>query len=525
MEARSSDPPPVARPPARPVAVSILSTGPATAFVSEPTEPSCFRDLNLDHIVAAATAPKPDYNLVPIFRTPLTDTADILYRQAIFRDLERPEMRATLDAFAEGMRALRANRLRIDNIRYERERQAWFLDGVLLYDEAVRGFASAFSAGELTSPGLTAFRDYLTAYAAEERFTRLASAASDLKRQLASVSYCVYLIGSHVHVGPLDDEPDFTEEILGVFAKFKEADAKDLRAKIRDSGQMNHVEARILDLVAELQPDLFGRLDAFVAANADFIDATIAAFDREVQFYLAWLDHIAPLKARGLRFCYPEVTQDKTVSAEGVFDLALASKLAEEERAVVANDFQLSGAERILVVTGPNQGGKTTFARMFGQLHYLAALGCPIPGLAAKLHLFDHLLTHFERPEMATSERSKLEDDLLRMRDILDAATGDSIVILNEIFTSTTLADAIWLSREVMTRLIDRDGLGVWVTFIDELASFSSVTVSMVGGVDPDDEAARTFRLTRRPADGLAYAMALAERRRLTYRSLRERIL
>lgn len=522
--AGSSDPPPVAVPPARPVAVSILSAGRTTAFDDNPAEPSCFRDLNLDQIVAAATAPKPDYDLVPFFRAPVSDTADILYRQAIFRDLERPEVRATLDTLAEGMRALRANRRQIDKIRYERERQAWFLDGVLLYDEAIRGFAAAFSASELTSAGLAAFRDYLAAYAEEERFTRLASAASDLKRQLASVSYCVYLIGSHVHVGSLDDEPDFTEEVLGVFAKFKEADAKDHRAKLRDGGQMNHVEARILDLVVQLQPDLFGRLDAFVAANADFIDATIAAFDREVQFYLAWLDHIAPLRAGGLAFCYPVVTPDKAVSAEGVFDLALASKLAKEERTVVANDFELNDGERILVITGPNQGGKTTFARMFGQLHYLATLGCPIPGLAANLHLFDRLLTHFERPEVATSERSKLEDDLLRMRDILSAATGESIVILNEIFTSTTLADAIWLSREVMMRLVGRDVLGVWVTFIDELASFSPATVSMVGGVDPDDDAARTFRLTRRPADGLAYAMALAERHRLTYRSLRERI-
>ncbi|WP_084798623.1 MutS-related protein [Pleomorphomonas koreensis] len=524
MEARSSDPSSVAAASAKPVAVSILSVDPATAFDSEPAEPSCFPDLNLDQIVAAATAPKPEYNLVPIFRAPLPDTTNVLYRQAIFRDIERPSVRATLDGFAGGMRALRANRQQIDKIHHERERQAWFLDGVLLYDEAVRRFAAVFSSIELASPGLVAFRDYLASYTVEERFKRLADATLDLKRQLASVSYCVYLIGSHVHVGPLDDEPDFTEEILGVFAKFKQADAKDHRAKLRDDGQMNHIEARILDLVAELNSDLFGRLDAFVAANTDFIDPTIAAFDREVQFYLAWLDHIAPFRARGLPFCYPAVMPNKEVKAEGAFDLALAAALAKEDRAVIANDFELSGDERILVITGPNQGGKTTFARMFGQLHYLAALGCPIPAVSARLHLFDSLLTHFERPEVATSERSKLEDDLLRMRDILDVATEQSIIILNEIFTSTTLADALWLSREVMTRLIERNILGVWVTFIDELASFSSATVSMVGGVDRNDDAVRTFRLTRRPADGLAYAMALAERHRLTYRSLRERI-
>ena len=506
------------------VAVSVLFADPSRGLGEEAPAPACFRDLNLDQIVAAAMAPKPDYHLVPIFHTALADIEDIRYRQAVFRDAERLEVRAALDAFAEGMQALRANRAQIDKVRYKLEQQAWFLDGVLLYDAAVRGFVEAFTAVELHSAGLGAFRDYLAAYAGSSRFTALAAAAAGLKRDLAAISYCVYLIGSHVHVAPQKSQPDFAEEVLDVFSKFKQADAKDHSVKLPDRGAMNHIEASILDLVAQLYPETFSRLDAFATVEADFMDTTIATFDREVQFYLAWLDHIAPVRRRGLPFCYPEVSDGKAVHGEAVFDVALAHKLAGQGDTVVTNDFALAGSERIVVVTGPNQGGKTTFARMLGQLHYLAGLGCPVPGRSATPHLCDRIFTHFERPEIATSERSKLEDDLLRMRDILGLATPASLVILNEIFTSTTLADAVWLSREVMTRLVDLDVLAVWVTFIDELASFGDTVVSMVGGVDPRDTALRTFQLERRPADGLAYAMALAERHRLTYRILKERI-
>jgi DNA mismatch repair ATPase MutS len=288
---------------------------------------------------------------------------------------------------------------------------------------------------------------------------------------------------------------------------------------------MNHVEERIADQVTRLFPGEFRALGDFATEHAGFIDDTVQAFDRETQFYCAYLEFIAPVKAAGLSFCYPQVSaDDKQTEVEAAFDLALARKLASDGGAVVGNDFRLSGPERIFVVTGPNHGGKTTFARMAGQLHYLASLGYPVPARRARLFLPDRIFTHFEREEDLATLRGKLEDELVRIKDVLDEATSASLLVMNESFASTTLHDARYIGERVLDRMTELGLLGVYVTFVDELASRNDACVSMVGTVNPDNPAERTFKIVRKPADGLAYAAAIARKYGLTYPQLKERL-
>jgi DNA mismatch repair ATPase MutS len=365
----------------------------------------------------------------------------------------------------------------------------------------------------------------LTNYATSDRFTSLLAETKKLKADLSTIRYCLLIKGNAIKVRKYESEIDYSAHVEDTFEKFKQGAVKDYTVTFSTSPDMNHVEAGVLDLVAKLYPDIFSYLDNYCGKNGDYLDETLAAFDREIQFYVAYLEYVAIFKRAGLEFCYPHIssTNKEVYDYEG-FDLALANRLIAENSPVVCNDFYLRDNERIFVVSGPNQGGKTTFARAFGQLHYLASIGCPVPGREAQLFLFDRFFTHFEKEEDITNLRGKLQDELVRIHSILTDATSDSIIIMNEIFTSTTLRDAVFLSTDIMEKIIQLDVLCVCVTFIDELASLGEKTVSMVSTIDPDNPALRTYKIVRRPADGLSYAMSIAEKYRLTCDCLRERI-
>ena len=482
-------------------------------------------DLNLDQIIDAITSGRQEYNLKPFFYTSLTDIDTIKYRHEIMRDLEHEILFNHIKSFAQTMRARREHLAQADKLYHKYQKERWFLEAVEIYCDAVNCLLHYLSFTDLKSRGFLAFREYLTDYANSDPFTSLLAETKNLIADLSSVKYCLLIRDNGITVRKCESEIDYSADVEQTFEKFKQGAVKDYRVKFSDWPEMNHVEANVLDLVAQLYPGIFLNLDTYCAKNGNYTDETIADFDRGIQFYIAYLEYVAIFKLAGLKFCYPQISsKGKEVYDYEGFDLALAYKLITENSTVVCNDFYLKDKERILVVSGPNQGGKTTFARTFGQLHYLASIGCPVPGREAQLFLFNRLFTHFEKEENIKNLRGKLQDDLVRIYNILNQSTSNSIIVINEIFTSTTLKDAVFLGKQVMEQISQLDLLCVCVTFIDELASLSEKTVSMVSTVVTENPTLRTYKIARRPADGLSYAISIAEKYRLTYDCLKERI-
>ena len=493
---------------------------------------AAFADLHLDDIVRSVTATRAAYDLAPWFSQPLTTVGAIAYRHEVFRDLDDEARIEPIRAFtgAMGMVRDRLARARKSHYRYEQER--WILDAAGAYVDAVGALSRDLDDAAFRSRGLRAFAEFLAGYRASPEFLRLVADTAERRAELDGVRYRLRIHGGRVVVSRYDAEPDYGAEVVAAFEKFRQGATNEYPFDFMRSQAMNHVEAAILDRVARLYPGIFAALDEYCARHGDLIDPTIGRFDREIQFYVAYLEHIDRVRLAGLPFCYPDVTdvgedvdrERESIAGREVFDLALAGRLVTEARPVVTNDFELAGEERILVVSGPNQGGKTTFARTIGQLFHLARLGVPVPAAEARVHLVDAIFTHFERRENVEDLSGKLEDDLRRIQAILARATPASLLVMNESFSSTTVKDQLFIGRRVLGAIAERGPVCVVVTFLDELSTLGPSTVSMVSSVDPEEPARRTFRITRRPADGLAYAMALAEKHRLTYRSVKARV-
>jgi len=494
-----------------------------TAEPSDP--PGHFYDLQLDRIVREILSGHEQYALAPLFYKPLTGVDAIYYRQAIMKDMETEPIYQLFRRFSNQFITIQKHLTASTASSYPLERERLILDAAQLYGATLHDVVHGLHTLSPLSDGLKQLHMAIAEYLISDDFITFEQESGSLLAAIETLDFRIIIGSGSFNVREGERESDLANSVERVFQRFRPTTRSEHSIQSPSPAPLNHVEAKVVEYVARLYPEPFLQLKYFAERHDGFLQHSVLQLIREIHFYLACTDFARRLSNLGLPTCFPTVSTSHTpIAASAAYDAALACQAIHEPFAIVRNDWFLSGNERMFVVSGPNQGGKTTFARTFGQMHYLATLGCRVAGGEARTFLFDAIYTHFEREEMPGSSRGKLEDDLIRMHDILERATSRSIIILNELFASTTSHDSALLGTRILQKLLDLDALGVCVTFIDELSTLSDKTVSFVSLVDPANSNQRTFRLVRKPADGLAYALALAQTYELTYDLLTARL-
>jgi len=486
--------------------------------------PEFFKDLNLDQIIQEIIRDREEYHLEEFFFHPLNDISAVNYRLEVMRDLENPDLYEALVCFSHDMQKVREYMGYSLKLHYKAQREKWQLDASVVYCRTLLDLYKSLRSLTFSSKGFQLFSGWMKDYIHSDCFQNLNAETGEMEQEFENIKYAVTVDRDVVTVAPDTDIKDYSAELTETFIKFLDI-TQDTPVSLFGSLEICLLETKILAIVENMNKASFQKLETYAKTYKDFIDKTIQRFDREIQFYISYLEYVAPLKRKGYSFSLPRLSKEKNIHVTGAYDLALAYKSLDNGDKIVPNDFYLCNDERIFILTGPNQGGKTTFARSFGQIFYLACLGCPVPCRTAELFIVDRIFTHFAQEENLSLNAGRLQEDLMRMKGIMDCATGNSLIIVNELFSSTTSHDANVMGKRILEYFTSLDCIVLYVTHIYELSDINKKAVSLTAAVDLSaSRADRTYKIIRRPADGFAYANSIAEKYHLTYSEIKERI-
>ena len=189
----------------------------------------------------------------------------------------------------------------------------------------------------------------------------------------------------------------------------------------------------------------------------------------ELGFYLGCLNLDRRLTELGaaLSFPVPQAAGQDGVAARDLYDVCLALQTG---RPPVGNDVAGCG-KRLIVVTGANQGGKSTFLRSLGLAHLMMRAGMPVAAQAFAAPIPVAVYTHFRRGEDATMAHGRLDEELARMSVIADRIKPGAQLLLNEPFASTNEREGSQIGDEVLRALLDSGVSVVLVTHVFELAA------------------------------------------------------
>lgn len=256
---------------------------------------------------------------------------------------------------------------------------------------------------------------------------------------------------------PLRDSRSWIKRIFGKFERTNSFEIAD-----RDQGGMealSELRGRGTNLVANA-----------LAQSVDHILGFFRTLRAELGFYVSCLNLHEELRRKGEPVCMPvPLAADRpALSARGLYDVCLALRV--EER-VVGNDVSADG-KRLVIITGANQGGKSTFLRSVGLAQLMMQCGMFVAAELFSANVCGGVFTHFKREEDATMKSGKLDEELSRMSEVIDHIGRTCILLCNESFSSTNEREGSEIARQIIRALLERGIKVLFVTHLFDLAQW-----------------------------------------------------
>ena len=223
--------------------------------------------------------------------------------------------------------------------------------------------------------------------------------------------------------------------------------------------------ARIL---SDMRNRAIGRVSVTLADSAEHVWVFFKLLRAELAFYIGCLNLQGRLQAKGEPTCFPSPAPPRARmhTFAGLYDVCLSLHM---DNKTVGNAVSADGKD-LVIITGANQGGKSSFLRSIGIAQVMMQSGMFVGAESFQAEICPALFTHYKREEDSTMKSGKFDEEVARMSNILDHLVPHSVMLFNESFTATNEREGSEIARQIVTALLERRVKVFFVTHLYEFA-------------------------------------------------------
>ncbi len=308
-----------------------------------------------------------------------------------------------------------------------------------------------------------------------------------------------------------------------------------------ENGGTNDLEAPLFRELKDINAEYISHLDTAVRAYFKKSTEDILTFESQLSFYIGAKKLVEAVRARGLSMCRPKYLpmDERKMVAKDVFDLSFyiqmvgSDPLGTLKNKIITNDCRFDDDGRFFVLTGANNGGKTTYTRAVGIIQVFAQAGLYVPCSECEISPVDYIYTHFPKEEEVGLNTSRFTQECKQFKETIDTATKYSLLLLNESIQSTTPTECVYIATE-LTKIFRCIGVrGVYATHLLELARSldklngevegDTKLVSLITTVDETDDNRRLYRIERAKPQEFGYARTIYEKFGVSFEEVKRR--
>lgn len=462
------------------------------------------------------------------------DVATVEFRQSIMKDFT--ELPGLLDELVEQLKAFGHHRFKFEKKLDETSRLYFLIELLVIVEASVACLEELYQTlcyYDIRSVGLVSLKSSVEKMMTDDLYKHMKEDRKAIRHIFSRIKSVEVSINMNTGMRPYEAQITQVNEhryrYPHAFRKVSDAlEVTDmyLGKQTRHYAPLFPIDRVNLDLLEEIEyalRDYKDDLTRFLNTYNKLDAQPFIRLHEEVTFYKAGMDLYLTLTRGGLWMSFPKVADhgDNYLSVKEAYNLHLGEIMiyGGMPSNLVANDLNLKKGE-VMLITGANRGGKTTFTQMIGQLQVLALLGFPIPAREAEMSVCDRIASHFPVIEQAAVDYGRFGRACFEFKEVFGDLSHGSLMLMNESFSGTSHLESIEIASEVVKALVEKGITTVYNTHLHELYSETKTFGHVRSCVVADTESPDVYKVTEGDPLGYSHALAIAQKYGVTYEQL-----